>query len=506
MKKICLICLAIGATAALNAQDAPSQVTPMNDASDAVMEVFRSAEWRKSFVGGYGIDSDIEPELKDADREILGQVVNLIQTGNRADLESALRIIEGHVMALQTQQQEPGARLYYIAGVISYQLAAEARGSQRRQVQEKARSYFLNAVDPQKGFPRYRSAHTNLANLAFQMEDLGLAQKHFVRAIQLGESDAKSYGLLGAIYFQDNKLVSAEAAIRQALLMDPSIIEFKQILGQVLFMQERYNEAKELFGELIQLRPDKIEYWLMQSNAYINLDLIDEAAKNLEVVRFMGRADAPSLMLLGHVYMNKEMIDEASEAYMDAVRLNPKPDQLNTYLQAAETLNSFTAYTQSLALIDTIERAYGDSFDSDQRIEVLTLRSEINIAMGEGERAAGNLENILKMDPFNERALLSLGRFYSEREPDDSLPDDEYDFQKRRYEQTAINYFERAQSLEDPDAQRRAFIGEAQLRVQRQELERAADLLQQAQDIDFQDNIQSYLDQIRDAIKARAAR
>ena len=74
---------------------------------------------------------------------------------------------------------------------------------------------------------------------------------------------------------------------------------------------------------------------------------------------------------------------------------------------------------------------------------------------------------------------------------------------ERQYQQRAIIYYERAQNLDDLSAQVRAYIGEAQLRVQRDELDQAADLLEEAQAIQYQDNVQSYLDQIREVLKNR---
>jgi hypothetical protein len=154
-----------------------------------------------------------------------------------------------------------------------------------------------------------------------------------------------------------------------------------------------------------------------------------------------------------------------------------------------------------MSVITNIETAFSGQLSDEQEIELLSLKSEINISLGKGEEAADNLESLLRKDPFNARALLSLARYYSDLDADESLPVEQQDLQESRYEQQALIYYERAQNLDDESAQVRAFIGEAQLRVQRDELDKAADLLEEAQMIRYQENVQSYLDQIRAALK-----
>jgi tetratricopeptide (TPR) repeat protein len=208
-------------------------------------------------------------------------------------------------------------------------------------------------------------------------------------------------------------------------------------------------------------------------------------------------------MLLGDVYMNKEMIDEATEVYLEAVQMDPSDANLGNFIRAAETLNNYAAYEQGMELIQSISEQYANRLDDEQEIELLSLQSEINISLGKGAEAAANLQALLKKDPFNARALLSLARYYSDLDPADDLDEIEADTQRKRYEQQAIIYYERAQELDDPMAQVRAYIGEAQLRVQRDELDRAASLLEDAQSVSYQDNVQQYLDQIRAALKSR---
>ncbi|MFO7725859.1 MAG: tetratricopeptide repeat protein, partial [Oceanipulchritudo sp.] len=463
-------------------------------------------EWEKAFMGYYGVNPGIEPGAPEdtAEREVLGEIRTFLQTGTDQDIRAAVEAIETLIQTKRAEDETVSPMMLQIAGTLEMRNAELTDDEEeRKRIMRRAQSYLEQAIDPETGFPDFLRAHKNLANLLFRSDQPDEAKEHFIKAIELGDRDAVTFGLLGAIFMEEGKFISSETALRNSLMINPGILEFKQLLGNVLLQQERYAEAKEIFSELLLRRPNDVNFWMAQSNAYIALDEIDKATRNLEVVRFMGAANVASLMLLGDVYINKEMIDEATEVYLEAIEMDPSEGNLNNFIRAAETLNNFAAYDQGLKLLNEIENYYGDDLSEDQEIDLLSLKSEINISLGKGAEAAENLESLLGKDPFNARALLSLARYYATLDPDEDLPSEQQDLQKRRNEQQAIIYYERAQNLDDEQAQVRAYVGEAQLRVQRDELDVAAELLEDAQAIEYQDTVQSYLDQIRGALQNR---
>ncbi|MGC9450741.1 MAG: tetratricopeptide repeat protein [Oceanipulchritudo sp.] len=467
---------------------------------------YATAEWDKAFMGSYGVNPGTEPGIpEDPDeRKTLAAVRNFLQTGRDEDFRMAAQAIDVLIQEQQRSGTPTSPMMLQIAGTLQMRLAElTANEAESDRIMRKAEGYLKRAIDPNTGFPNFLRAHKNLANLLFKMDRAKEAKEHFVKAIELGDRDAVTFGILGAIFMEEDKLISSETALRNSLMINPNIPQFKQLLGNVLMQQERYAEAKEIFSELLMKSPNESQFWMAQANCYIALDEIEKAARNLEIVRFMGKSNVPSLMLLGDVYINKEMIDEAAEVYLEAINLEPTSTNLPNFIRAAETLNNFAAYELGMQVIMAIQDAYGNNLTDEDEIDLLSLSSEINISLGKGEEAATNLEELLRKDPFNARALLSLARYYTDLEPDSSLPPEEQDRLQSRYQQQAIIYFERAQNLDDIDAQVRAFIGEAQLRVKRDQLEEAADLLEEAQALSYQDNVQAYLDQIREVLKNR---
>lgn len=503
MKRITILLTFAAATvpALVNGQQSVTSVD-----NSAAKAFYATETWEKAFMGYFGVESGVEPGVPEnqQEREVLAQVRDFLRGGTDADFRAALNALNTLINTQRKEGQQTSPMMLQIAGTIAMRMAETSKSdSAKKQYRQQALNYLQKSIDPDTGFPNFLRAHKNLANLYFRNDQSDKAKQHFIRAIELGDKDAVTYGLLGAIFMEEEKLVASESSLRNSLMINPEIKEFRQLLGNVLLQQERYMEAKEVFAELLMENPDNIQFWMAQANCYIALDEIEKATRNLEVVRFMGEANVQSLMLLGDVYMNKEMIDEATEVYLEAIELDPSDSNLQRFIGAAETLNNFAAFDKSMDIIEAIENQYGDALTEEDEIELLSLRSEINISLGKGAEAAQNLEDLLRKDPFNARALLSLARYYSDFEPSEDLAPEKQDLELNRAQQKAIIYYERAQNLEDIDDQVRGFIGEAQLRVQRDELEEAANLLEEAQGLNFQENVQAYLDQIRAALKSR---
>ncbi len=475
-----------------------------------IREFLRSPQFIKSIVAGYGVDSEIAPSPENADITEIQAVQEQLQSDTLPNLQAGAAHLEQYMARAVSRE---GNRTYsavipQLVGSVYFRMATMADGPQAEQFMAKARENLSLSVEI---FPNYRQAHKNLARIYFTGGDAQAAARHFVRSIQLGDREAATYVLLSKIYFDQEKFASAESAARQAMLMDPNLREARTLLAYSLFQQERYSEAKALFEEMLQSDPDSSDIWQMISNAYIQTEQIDAAARVLEIVRFMGDAQSQTMMLLGDVYMNKNMIEDAAQAYMEALEIsqgesNRQP--VATFIRPVETLNNFQAYEAAMELLNRVTEVYSNLSD-DQRNELLALRSEINIALGEGEEAAENLRQILEIDPMNRRALLSLGQYHARWQPGDDVSDADADALREEAVQLALGYFRTAQELintgreEDEDAARQAFIAEGQLLAQEQRLDGALTALREAQSIEAEDRIASYIEMIERVLSSR---
>ena len=170
------------------------------------------------------MNSDVEPGLPEdpAELELLGLVKTFLSSGTDADMAAAAGVIEELVKEQQAAGTPSDPMMLQIVGTLLMRQAERAKNEAvAKQTVARAQRDLEMSVDPNKGFPNFHRAHKNLATLLFRNEQSKQAKFHFLKAIQLGDQDAVSYGMLGAIFMDEGKLISSENALRNSIMLNP---------------------------------------------------------------------------------------------------------------------------------------------------------------------------------------------------------------------------------------------------------------------------------------------
>jgi Flp pilus assembly protein TadD len=420
--------------------------------------VLDDPEWRKSFLGSYGFLSEVEPKVGASEVELLREVIDLMKVNPRA----------AAAMLQQQAGADSSAALDFVLANLEFQngelgLAVE---------------HYERALEK---FPGFRRAHKNLGLLLVQEGDCGNALAHLSRAVELGDRDGRSYGLLGFCYIDRENYVAAETAYRNAIMHQPETRDWKLGLARSLLAMEHYRDAAALFDELIQSEPEDASSWLLQANAYVGLQQPLAAAVNLEAVRMMGKAQTNSLVLLGDIYMNAGMSELAKSAYLEAIEGDSAGVQFPTARRAAELLVRTGSYAQAEEILDSIDERYGEGLTQEEELEVLTLQAKLARARGREREAAELLESIVERDGTRGDALLELAVYY----------------QDRGDEERALLQIARAEKLEDFEYQ--ALLAHAQLMVSTRDYVKAAELLRSALEIKTEPRVEQFLARVEEA-------
>ena len=258
--------------------------------------ILSDPEWQKHFLGSYGFLSGAEPDLRPSEFEILREVIDLMKVNSKA----------AAAMLVQRKSPDSSAAVDFILANLQFQ-NGELAGA--------AASY----EEALKKFPDFRRAEKNLGLLRVQMNQLDQAARHLARAIELGDRDGRTYGLLGYSYVNLGNDLAAEAAYQNAVLAQPDVKDWQLGLARALLAMDKNKEVAALFAALIEKDPGDATLWMLQANAFLGLDQPRKAAVNLEAVRMLGEADIASLVLLGDIYMNEGNADLAKDAYLAVV-------------------------------------------------------------------------------------------------------------------------------------------------------------------------------------------
>jgi len=430
--------------------------------ANEVDDIWNDPVFKKQFIAGYGINAEIEPRVTPEEVAILEKIRPLMAE----DLPKAEAALE--------KQMKPdcSAILDFTLGSIHFQQdkMIEALDGYRKAVAK---------------FPSFRRAWRNLGLIYVRNGKYDDAISAFTRMIELGGGDAYSYGLLGFAYAAKQDYQAAEAAYRNALLLQPENTEWRLGLTRCVFKQQKFEDAATLLDVLIDRYPDKTEFWLLQAQAYLAMKQPLKAAENLEAVDRFGKATADSLHTLGDIYVSENLFESAASAYRRATDADAK-QPIARPLRSAEVLAARGALPQARQVAAHIREVWDKQMEEADRRKLLKLEARLSLAEGAGSaETAGVLEEIVKLDPLDGEALMLLGQHYSrQNEPD-----------------RAIFYYERAESLEAFEANAR--IRHAQVLVGLNRYQDAIPLLRRAQEVKSRDDVARYLEQVERIAKTR---
>lgn len=418
--------------------------------------------FKRQFVASYGINAEVEPRLAAEEVQLLEKLRPLM----------ADALPQAEELLKKSLKPDCSATLDFTLAGIQYQ---------RDELVEALASY-QRAVTR---FPSFRRAWRNLGLIHVRQGDFGPGIAAFTRMIELGGGDAYSYGLLGYAYASQLDFQPAEAAYRNALLLQPENSEWRLGLTRCVFKQDKFQDAVSMLDVLLGRYPDKADFWLLQAHAFLGLKRPLDAAVDLEMLELLGKSTADTLQTLGDIYSGESLFDLALRAYERSIEVDSQ-QSIARPLRTAELLAARGAMKQSRKLALHVRSAWGERLEDADRRRLLKLEARLSMAEGVGTlETAAVLEELARVDPLDGEALLLLAQHYAA---------------SSETEKACLTY-ERAEGLESVELKAR--IAHAQLLVNQGRFADALPQLRRAQEIKPREDVARYLEQVERLAKAR---
>jgi len=418
-----------------------------------------------AFLGSYTPLQALEPEFTNEEKIVIKEELLPLLQGNNP------------MAALPTLQElgkkaDASAQIFFLMGNIYLQNSRTAQAEQA----------YKTAIQK---FPNYLRAWKNLSLIYVTSGRAEMAIEPVSKSIELGEATGQMYGILGVAYMQREDYLAAESAFRNALLLEPNEKNWKLNLFQSMMFQERYEESNALLKNMIAEEPNNPDYWKYQANVYVGLERPLQAAEVLEIRDRMGKSDAQSLEMLGSIYFNNQLFDVAYDVYKRAIESGG--GRYDALFNSTNALAAVGRYDEAMDLIARLRSRFSSQIENnkDDRLDLLVLEASCLRATDEVDQAAEILEKIVLEDPMNGRALIELGLYYKNLETPDYTK--------------AIDMFERAENV--PDFAAKAYVEHGSLLVKMRKYREAARKLRRAQEIDYNDNVQDFLDRVEAAVR-----
>ena len=432
-------------------------------AAEGELLIWRDPEFRQAFLGTYGMRSEVEPRVTVIEKEDLDRVAKLMSGTN--GLDKARAFLEKNTKPVSS-------------AVFDFTLANVYQQLDKLPL---AAEWYQKAI---KKYPSFQRAHKNLGLVHVRTGAYEKAVDPLTKAIELGATDGLTFGLLGYSYAMTEQYASAEGAFRQAMMLQPQAMDWKVGLTRCLFKMRKYEEAAALCEELIRRNPEKVDYWMLQANAFMGMKQPLRAAQNYELLDLTGQAASSVLNTLGDVYANEGLMDQAGDAYRRALAKDPQGDPAR-YLRDGEVLAARGAHAEARRLLAALREIMGQRIQGDEQKRLLKLDARLALAAGAGAEQAKILEDIVRLDPLDGEALILLGQHHAAA---------------GRVEK-GIFYFERAAGL--PKYEAVAKLRHAQCLVKGAKYQEAVPLLKRAQELNPREDVQRYLEQVERVARAK---
>lgn len=419
-----------------------------------------SSEYKKRFLGSYGINPAIEPSIAQDDRPLYESIAPFLESNP----------VEAIRVASQGITADSNAAFDFLVGSLYYS----------QQQYPQAERYLKQAL---RKFPDFRRAHRNLALIYVQQNKFELSNKHLLTVIALGGGDDQSYGMLAYGYLNQDKYQSALSAYAMARIFAPDSTDLRRGQAQCLLMTDQYEAAIALFDELIAEDPSVTDYWLFQANAYLAKERLDDALSNLEIASSLGNGSFDTYKLLADLYLTKDIPELAVKNYTQAITRNPQV-QADLAFKPLYILIQRNLLPEAKSYFNTIKTVLKTELSPDQAIEIAVMSAQIKMQDEQAEAAIATLENILETNPVNANTLLTLADFH---------------LQLEAYEDAEF-YFERASHINEVAA--KALVGLGRVKVQTGDLEGALKHLEDAHRIDPRNDVKRFISSIANTLTA----
>ncbi|WP_438863611.1 tetratricopeptide repeat protein [Neptunicella sp.] len=328
---------------------------------------------------------------------------------------------------------------------------------------DKAERVLTSAL---KDMPDLLLAHRTLGMLYMLKKDYKQAKNHISRSIELGTSDAQSYGQLAYLNFRNDQPYAAIAGYQQAMYLSPDNEQWLQGLLYVLIQSRAWDYASALLQQQLATHSDDPQFWLMRGQIAMQQHRYKSALASLEAAIRLGDDNTSNLLtavgLHAHEGSPKRAVALLSQSLQQLDNSN-REQVIAVFDQTLPWLIDQNKISQAESLIGIAEKA---SLTDLQKDSLDIWSGKLALAQHDYKKAKIFLQKSVDRDPANGQAILALADVY----------------RKLDQPQQAELYLVRATSLKD--TQISALLAHAQLKIDQKDYQSALKLLRRLLDID----------------------
>jgi tetratricopeptide (TPR) repeat protein len=270
-----------------------------------------------------------------------------------------------------------------------------------------------------QAWPEHAAALHLMGLLAFTAGNRPLAIEYIQRACKAPSAPALFHSNLAEMLRQEGKLTEAEAAARQALVLDGQLAAGWTNLGIVLQEAGKLEESLEALRRALAMNPNGAENHNNLGNTLKRLDRLEEARAAYEAALQLKPGYAEARNNLAYLLNSLGQADAAMAEIRKAIEINPH--YIDAYINAAAIALGQNAPEEGLRWLDNLasfapQHAGGLAARArvlmacDRDAEAVAVARQSVVAAPESGEAAEDLAQALSTTGKTDEALASFDR------------------------------------------------------------------------------------------------
>ncbi len=345
---------------------------------------------------------------------------------------------------------------YFANGEVDKAAAEYAALYQQHPDDLRLKRNYIELLIQTKRFPEARKlddeilkANPNDDNALIYQAQMQISDGDVNEAVQRLEAvtknspkNAEGHFALGVAYDKLGYVERAESEWREALRLQPSMLDAARSLASAAMRQGDSATLEEASTQLIVLQPASPEGYALRALANINRKHYGEAEQDIRKAIAIAPGSAFGYVQLGNLKLVQKQYAEAAKSYQDALNRNPDSTDalrglMNSFVAQNQTDKALAAAHAQIAKspansgfydllgttlffgkkdLDGAETAFAKAVSLDRHNSSALLKlCQAQASKGEMDHAIATAQQGLSDNPRNADLYVLLGRFYESK-------------------------------------------------------------------------------------------
>jgi len=231
------------------------------------------------------------------------------------------------------------------------------------------------------------------------LEDVEADKGLLDRILALDPDNVRAIYRYGKLLVEQGNPISADMRFEEAITKDPSYIPAYIASGDVAMDNKNYRRAAEQYQEALELRPKDLAVMTKLSSAYLALQQLDEAEKQLVAIEDIDPHNLALSIGLGDLAYAR-MILAINER--DALKEKPErtSEEETQLLQLPDTISAYH---------ETARKQYEKALTSSGSADLYIKLGRAELAIGEFDQAKRAFHDAVVRSPYKAEAYEGMG-------------------------------------------------------------------------------------------------